>query len=228
MKPLRVDLTEKLLEAYKVMPQLRQFNSREATKEELQSYHDPLYVSYLETWVNPQPQNLITQLPPVLEEDTHKQDVKIGDKFNINCGDDCPGFSNLYHYCKMAAGSSLMGADLLIAEMSNVVVNWMGGYHHARKAEAQGFCYVNDIVLSILELLKVHQRVLYVDIDVHHGDAVQQAFEHTNRVMTVSFHQFEPGFFPTTGALDEVGVGTGRYYSVNVPLKRGIDDISYF
>jgi hypothetical protein len=61
-----------------------------------------------------------------------------------------------------------------------------GGMHHAKKAEASGFCYVNDIVLAILELLKVYARVLYVDIDIHHGDGVEEAFYLTDRVMTVS------------------------------------------
>jgi hypothetical protein len=58
--------------------------------------------------------------------------------------------------------------------------------HHAKKAEASGFCYINDIVLAILELLKTYRRVLYVDIDIHHGDGVEEAFYLTNRVMTVS------------------------------------------
>lgn len=57
--------------------------------------------------------------------------------------------------------------------------------HHAKKAEASGFCYINDIVLAVLELLKTFQRVLYVDIDVHHGDGVEEAFYRTDRVMTV-------------------------------------------
>lgn len=61
-----------------------------------------------------------------------------------------------------------------------------GGMHHAKKAEASGFCYINDIVLAVLELLKTHQRVLYVDIDIHHGDGVEEAFYRTDRVMTVS------------------------------------------
>ena len=63
-----------------------------------------------------------------------------------------------------------------------------GGMHHAKKAEASGFCYINDIVLAILELLKVHQRVLYVDIDIHHGDGVEEAFYKTDRVMTVGLN----------------------------------------
>jgi hypothetical protein len=62
--------------------------------------------------------------------------------------------------------------------------------HHAKKAEASGFCYCNDIVLAILELLKVHARVLYVDIDIHHGDGVEEAFYLTDRVMTVSSSAF--------------------------------------
>ena len=66
---------------------------------------------------------------------------------------------------------------------------WAGGMHHAKKSEASGFCYVNDIVLGILELLKRHERVLYIDIDIHHGDGVEEAFYSTNRVMTLSFHR---------------------------------------
>ena len=55
----------------------------------------------------------------------------------------------------------------------DVAINWSGGFHHAKKCECAGFCFVNDIVLAIVELLKVHQRVLYIDIDVHHGDGVE-------------------------------------------------------
>lgn len=53
--------------------------------------------------------------------------------------------------------------------------------NHKKKSEASGFCYVNDIVLAILELLKHHQRVLYIDIDIHHGDGVEEAFYTTDR-----------------------------------------------
>ena len=61
-------------------------------------------------------------------------------------------------------------------QQTEVCINWAGGLHHAKKSEASGFCYVNDIVLAILELLKHHQRVLYIDIDIHHGDGVEEAF----------------------------------------------------
>jgi histone deacetylase 1/2 len=93
--------------------------------------------------------------------------------------------------------------------------------------EASGFCYVNDIVLAILELLKYHNRVLYIDIDVHHGDGVEEAFYCTNRVMTVSFHRYGD-FFPGTGDVKDTGHGEGQHYALNVPLNQGIDDDSYY
>ena len=83
-----------------------------------------------------------------------------------------------------------------------------------------------DIVLAILELLRHHPRVLYIDIDVHHGDGVEEAFYTTDRVMTVSFHKYGE-YFPGTGELRDIGIGKGKYYSVNFPLRDGIDDVSY-
>lgn len=76
-------------------------------------------------------------------------------------------------------------------------------------------------------MLKYYPRVLYLDVDVHHGDGVEEAFYLTDRVMTVSFHQYGDDFFPGTGSIDSVGEGKGKYYSVNVPLKVGIDDDTY-
>jgi len=87
------------------------------------------------------------------------------------------------------------------------------------------FCYVNDCVLAILEMLKHNARVLYIDIDIHHGDGVEEAFYCTDRVMTLSTHLYRPEwFFPGTGSLTEIGEGQGRGYSVNVPLVEGCTD----
>ena len=118
---------------------------------------------------------------------------------------DCPGFDGLFHFSKLAAGSSIDAAHTIMTGIGDLVINWAGGYHHAKKAQASGFCYVNDIVLCILELLKNYPRVLYLDIDVHHGDGVEEAFYESNRVMTVSFHQHEEYFFPETGSIENIG-----------------------
>jgi len=99
----------------------------------------------------------------------------------FNMGEDCPVFDGLYDFCRLYTGASITGATRLNHGLSDVAINWAGGLHHAKKAEASGFCYVNDLVLAILELLKYHARVMYVDIDIHHGDGVEEAFYLTDR-----------------------------------------------
>lgn len=69
--------------------------------------------------------------------------------------------------------------------------------------------------------------VLYIDIDVHHGDGVEEAFLTTDRVLTVSFHKYGNGFFPGTGSLHNTGVGQGKGFSLNAPLRDGITDEGY-
>lgn len=145
----------------------------------------------------------------------------------FNLGEDCPLFDGLYEFCRIYTGASLQAATRLNHGLCDIAVNWAGGLHHAKKAEASGFCYINDIVLAILELLKRHARVLYIDIDIHHGDGVEEAFYLTDRVMTLSFHKYGDHFFPGTGALDDTGAKNGRFYSLNVPLQDGTDDATF-
>jgi acetoin utilization deacetylase AcuC-like enzyme len=71
-----------------------------------------------------------------------------------------------------------------------------------------------------MELLKYHPRVMYIDIDIHHGDGVEEAFYDSDRVLTVSFHKFGSDFFPGTGHVFDLG----KYYAVNVPLRDGMTD----
>ena len=125
----------------------------------------------------------------------------------FNFADDCPVFDGMYDFCRAYAGASLAAARRLRAGATDIAINWTGGLHHAKKFEASGFCYINDIVLAILELLQTFPRVLYIDIDIHHGDGVQEAFYTSNRVMTVSFHKYGNDFFPCTGDISETGVG---------------------
>ena len=73
---------------------------------------------------------------------------------NFNCVEDCPIFADMFDFCCMYAGSSLAAARKLCAGTTDIAINWSGGLHHAKRGEASGFCYINDIVLGILELLK--------------------------------------------------------------------------
>lgn len=72
----------------------------------------------------------------------------------FNCVEDCPIFADMYDFCRMYAGGSLAGARKLASGSADIAINWSGGLHHAKRGEASGFCYVNDIVLAILELLR--------------------------------------------------------------------------
>jgi histone deacetylase 1/2 len=60
----------------------------------------------------------------------------------------------LYDFCALSAGGSIEGSRKIITGVTDIAVNWSGGLHHAKKVEASGFCYINDIVLAILELLR--------------------------------------------------------------------------
>lgn len=73
-------------------------------------------------------------------------------KFNV--GDDCPVFHDVFSFCQQYSGASLSAARKLSSGATDIAINWSGGLHHAKKGEASGFCYVNDIVLAILELLR--------------------------------------------------------------------------
>ena len=140
---------------------------------------------------------------------------------------DCPLMDGLIEYSLAVASGSVAAAVLLNRRAVEAAIHWGGGMHHAQAGECAGFCYVNDCVLAILKLLEVHSRVLYVDLDVHHGDGVEAAFYTTDRVVTLSLHKFAEGFFPGTGFTTDIGVEAGRYCSFNVPLLDGVDDSHY-
>jgi len=131
---------------------------------------------------------------------------------------DCPVFVGMVEYAALAAGASLAGARLLASGEAGVAFNPSGGYHHAGPARAAGFCYVNDVALACLDLAGRGLRVLYLDVDAHHGDGVQNAFYDRRDVMTISLHESGRTLFPGTGFADEIGVGDGAGYAVNVPL----------
>ncbi|KAK3382627.1 histone deacetylase RPD3-like protein [Lasiosphaeria ovina] len=208
MKPHRIRLAHSLVMNYNVYKFLEIYRAKPAVMAEMTQFHTDEYIEFLQKVT---PDNM---------------DSFMREQGKYNVGDDCPVFDGLFEFCGISAGGSMEGAARLNREKCDIAINWAGGLHHAKKSEASGFCYVNDIVLAILELLRFKKRVLYIDIDVHHGDGVEEAFYTTDRVMTVSFHKYGE-YFPGTGELRDIGIGTGKNYAVNFPLRDGIDDIAY-
>uniref|UniRef100_UPI00358F3471 histone deacetylase 3 isoform X3 n=1 Tax=Myxine glutinosa TaxID=7769 RepID=UPI00358F3471 len=180
MKPHRLALTHSLVLHYGLHKKMMVYKPYRASQHDMCRFHSEEYIDFLQRVT---PHNI-------------QGFTKSLNAFNV--GDDCPVFPGLFDFCSRYTGASLQGATQLNNKMCDIAINWSGGLHHAKKFEASGFCYVNDIVIGILELLKYNPRVLYIDIDIHHGDGVQEAFYLTDRVMTVSFHKYGNYFFPGT------------------------------
>jgi histone deacetylase 8 len=134
---------------------------------------------------------------------------------------DCAPYNGLVNDLARLVGASLYCAESLVKGSTVYAIHWDGGRHHAKRDSASGFCHVNDAVLCVQVLQEKFEHVLYIDIDIHHGDGVQEAFYYTDSVTTVSFHLKEPGFFPGTGSRSETGLGRGKGSCFNFPLSRG-------
>ena len=210
MKPFRIRMTHEIIRSYDLLDHMVDIDLPDNYFDQIDmsSFHSDDYIELLK---NCNPNN----------QAEYKDQL-----IRYNFGEDCPVFPCMYDYCKTYTAGSLLAAESIKSGHSDIAINWAGGLHHAKKCEASGFCYVNDCVLAILELLKQYNRVLYIDIDCHHGDGVEEAFLLTDRVMTVSLHKYG-SFFPGTGNINDIGVETGKYYSVNYPMDEGMDDATY-
>lgn len=141
---------------------------------------------------------------------------------------ECPVYPGCLDYHRLIVGSTLTGVEVLAGEDTTLAFAPTGGMHHAGPDFASGFCYLNDLVLAILRLLEIGLRVLCVDIDVHHGDMVQETFYEDDRVMTISFHESGETLFPhRSGFVEEMGRGRGEGYNVNVPMPAGTGDEAF-
>jgi histone deacetylase 1/2 len=137
MKPHRIRMTHALLAHYGLLDQMQVLRPHPARDRDLCRFHADDYVSFLRS-VTPE---------------TQQDQIRALKRFNV--GEDCPVFDDLYSFCQTYAGESVGGA-VKLNHGHDIAINRAGGLHHAKKCEASGFCYVNDIVLAILELLKDH------------------------------------------------------------------------
>jgi len=173
--------------------------SPRATVDELRAFHALEYVEALRA-----------------ASATGRVDPDARERFRIGTMEN-PLFAGVFERASTAVGGSIRAAELALD--GRIAINFAGGTHHGRRDRASGFCYFNDPVFAILRLLDAGiLRVLYVDLDAHHGDGVQDAFADDMRVWTLSLH--EAGRWPYTGALEDVGGGR----SVNLPVPTAFHD----
>ncbi|MRR55811.1 MAG: acetoin utilization protein AcuC [Deltaproteobacteria bacterium] len=205
-KVQRFRLAHELMEAFDLisLPGAQVFDCIPAKESDILTFHSHCYLSKLKEFSL---------------SDEPRADFRYG------LGDiENPVFRGLYDWARLGAGGTIEAARLVTEEGYDVAFNLAGGWHHAHRKRASGFSYLNDSVLAINTLLQKGKRVVYLDIDAHHGDGVQEAFYDTDQVLTISIHESGESFFPGTGSEKEIGSGRGKGYSVNVPLKEHTDD----
>ncbi|QDY07173.1 acetoin utilization protein AcuC [Micromonospora sp. HM134] len=141
---------------------------------------------------------------------------------------DNPVFDGMHESSALIAGASVAAAEAVWRGEARRAVNVAGGLHHAMPDRAAGFCVYNDPAVAIARLLDLGaERVAYVDVDVHHGDGVQEVFYRDPRVLTVSLHETPLALFPGTGFPDETGGPGAQGSAVNLPLPPGTDDAGW-
>jgi acetoin utilization protein AcuC len=206
LKPVRLKLAFELIKACGLLSadDARLVEPLPANDQDLLEFHSEDYIQ-------------------VLREANRGRSLPGARFFGLGPGDN-PVFPGVLDWSRLVAGASLLAAELVASGRADTAFNIGGGLHHARAAQASGFCYINDVVLAIRSLLKRGMRVAYIDIDAHHGDGVQEAFYTTDRVLTISLHETGNALFPGTGFAEETGEGEGKGYCANVPLPPGAGD----
>lgn len=178
-----------------------------ATREQMERFHSPGYLDTLE------------------KASAGRLDVE-GLYMGLGTSD-CPVFADLYWHSTLAVGATLTGAEAILHGEADVAFNPSGGFHHAFPSRAAGFCYINDNALACLRLADAGLKVLYLDVDAHHGDGVQYAAYQRRDILTISYHESGRTLFPGTGFENDIGEGDGVGFAVNVPLPAGTYDAAF-
>ena len=202
--PLNIDRVWPSLELLKIMNWVSDdeiiFN-QPASIEELTLFHDYEYLKALKK------AEMYQDL-----SDLEKKKFKIGVGVN-------PIFREVFSRPAAAAKSSMTAIQFLAENKANKILNFSGGTHHGRRSFASGFCFLNDCVLAILKAKELNfKNILYIDIDAHHCDAVQDHFENDNTVNLISLH--EQNKWPRTGKVYESNITN----IMNIPVPENFND----
>jgi len=201
----RVSLTYDLIVAYGGFTSDEVVTSKMASEEELRWFHSHEYISAMKS----------VEASKCVQKNYRKR-YNIGNYEN-------PYFPGFFSTPATATGGSIQAAELLLD--GYVAFSPAGGMHHAMPSRANGFCFFNDPVLAITRLCHEGLRVLYVDIDAHHGDGVETAFRQNSSVTTFSIHMNTDYAYPFKGG-EMTHVGENEN-AINLPLPKKLNDSEY-
>jgi acetoin utilization protein AcuC len=209
LDPVRLQLSVSLMRDYDSLPACATLSPKSATDEDLLRVHSAEYVA-------------------AVREASGRPSAFVG-KMGLGSADN-PVFERMHEVSSLICGGSILAIQTaLSAEGPRRAFAIAGGLHHAHKARAAGFCVYNDPAVAIARARADQPglRVMYLDIDAHHGDGVQEAFYDCDEVLTVSLHETGRFLFPGTGEVTEVGEGAGQGCAANVPLPPYATDECY-
>src|SRR5690242_5975047 len=142
---------------------------------------------------------------------------------------DTPAFKGCFDATSLVVGASLEACDKIMIGGFAHAFNPSGGLHHGHPERASGFCIFNDPAVSISYLKTKYklERLVYLDIDAHHGDGVMYGFYDDPSLLDIDFHESGKYLFPGTGFPDEIGSNKAKGLKLNVPLLPGTGDEAY-
>ena len=202
--PLDMDRVWPSVELIKLMGWIKKeqiIKNKPAEIEELVKFHDIEYVRALK-----------------IAEEKQELPEHVKRKYNIGIGNN-PIFSEVFSRPASAAKASVKAVEMIAGRDAKKILNISGGTHHGRRAEAYGFCFLNDCVLAILKAIELgFSNILYIDIDAHHCDGVQDVFINSENVTIISIH--EKNRWPYTGKLEETNIKN----IMNLPVSENLND----
>jgi len=192
--------TMMFLKERSILSDFQIFTPKKASEEDLLKVHEHSYVEHVKQ---------LSQTGGWLSEDT-------------------PAPRGIFEAASLATGGSMCAGEKLF-EGFEIAVNPLGGFHHASKGHSSGFCFFNDIAVTIEYLRHKHQlkRLMIIDLDVHHGNGTQDIFIDDKTVLNLSFHQDGRTLYPGTGSLETIGREDAAGYTVNLPFPPGTGGTSY-
>ncbi|WP_370465355.1 acetoin utilization protein AcuC [Nocardia sp. CS682] len=208
MKPARLKFTMALAESLGLLDGVELLAPAAADRADLLRIHTAAYIDAVEHVTAPAGS---PQAPP----------------FGLGSPDN-PVFPGMHQAASVIVGGTLAAAREIAEGRTRRAVSIGGGMHHAMADSASGFCVYNDAAVAISWLLDHgFDRIVYLDVDVHHGDGVQRAFYADPRVLTVSLHQHPATLWPNTGWPEETGAGAAEGSAINLPLLPGTRDAQW-
>ena len=205
LRPIRVKLTHDLIQAKGLIDNksVTTTKPRMATEEDILLFHQPEYIQLVRKYS---------------ERGSGVLDMG-----------DTPAFKGCFEATSLVVGASLEACDRIMKGEVDHAFNPSGGLHHAHPERASGFCIFNDPAISINHLKKKHgvKKLVYLDIDAHHGDGVMYGFYRDPSVLDIDFHESGRYLFPGTGFPDETGEGEAKGLKLNIPLPPETGDEAY-